>query len=223
MVKTRLLLCAIAVLALAAYDKVPAKADSLGLDFASTPPANFGPSTWNLGWSFTVVNSVTVVGLGNADILQNGFSPPGSDQQVGLWDSSGNLLASVQVTPTDPLDGANGGFWRFASIAPITLTAGQTYVVGGQGGAFYSGIVPVTVNPNITFGHDLYTFNGGANSPLVEPLKTEGYDSPGAASWFGGNVEFASVSPVPEPVGVASLLGLGGMGLVGLAWRRRRS
>jgi hypothetical protein len=44
-----------------------------------------------------------------------------------------------------------------------------------------------------------------------------------------GNIDFAidtvsaSTADVPEPSRIAGLLGLGGMGVIGLAWRRRRS
>ena len=46
-------------------------------------------SNWNLGWSFTANSNVDVVGLGNWD--GEIFS---RDQQIGLWNSTGNLLAS---------------------------------------------------------------------------------------------------------------------------------
>lgn len=192
----------------------------LGLDFANGAPYDYGYNSWNLGYSFTVNSPVTVIALGNVDLQQNGFGGNGP-QQVGLWDSSGNLLASTYVPTTGSEVGVNND-WLFNPITPVVLTPGQSYVVGGQGGADYAGETPVNVNPSITFTSDLYTFNGGASSPLVEPTSSEGFNSPSVAGWFGGNVEFAAV---PEPtiiMSIWSLLGTLGLGL-GLGWRRKRN
>ena len=165
---------------------VHAHAASLGLDFQAGA-SDYGISGWNLGWSFTANSNVAVVGLGN-------WAAPVSfpqDQQVGLWNSNGTLIASAYVTNADPLVGTAP--WRFASIAPVQLTAGQTYVVGGQGGADYTVISGPTVNPLITYITSLYTYNSGANSPLVEPLSPQ--SSP--YGWFGGNIELTS-TPLPS-------------------------
>ena len=144
-------------------------AAALGVEFAPRAP-DFGASSWNLGWSFTVKAPVTVIALGN----WAGGAPFAQDQQVGLWD-----------------------------------TVGQTYVVGGQGGADYTGTIPATFNTRIAYVADLFTLNGGANAPLVEPTSTESQPY----GWFGGNVEF-STGPVPEPASWAMmLLGLGALGM----------
>jgi hypothetical protein len=114
-----------------------------------------GESNWNLGWSFTANSNVDVVGLGNWD--GGDFF---EDQQIGLWNSTGNLLASDYVTGSEtPVGNAR---WVFESIAPVALIAGQTYVVGAQGGANFTGEVgPPTFDPRITYGTDLYTYLGG--------------------------------------------------------------
>jgi hypothetical protein len=82
--------------------------------------------------------------------------------------------------------------WLFSAITPVHLVAGQTYVVGGQGGAEYTGpIADATFDPRISLGVDLFSFqNGGANSPLIEPIRSE-ILGPNEASWFGGNIELA--------------------------------
>jgi hypothetical protein len=189
------------------------KASSLGVDFIGSPD-NFGDSVWNLGYEFQVNTDVTVTGLGNIDYGSVSSLP--QPQQVGLWDSSGTLLASAYVNSSS----TQIGNWAFTSIAPVALTAGDTYIVGGQGGADYAGITPVSVNPDITYLTDEYTSNGGANSPLVEPILTEGYTSPSEAGWFGGNVEFGTASTVPEP-GSFLLVG-SGLVLIGGYLRRKR-
>lgn len=76
------------------------------------------------------------------------------DQLVGLWDDQGDLLASTAVSNGDAAVGS--GSWKFHSIDGVSLVAGHTYVVGGQGGAYYTGGVPtVTIDPRITYGTDL--------------------------------------------------------------------
>ncbi len=190
------------------------KASTLGVDFTTTP-SNYGASVWNLGYEFEVVTDVTVTGLGNIDYgaLSNLPQP----QQVGLWNSTGTLLASTFVNSSS----TQIGNWAFTSITPVLLIAGDTYTVGGQGGEDYAGITPVSVDPHITYLTDEYTYIGsGANSPLEEPTSTEGYTSPSEAGWFGGNVEFGAVSTIPEP-GSFLLVG-SGVVLIGVYWRRKR-
>lgn len=193
-----------------------AKANSsLGVDFLSTP-TDFGESVWNLGFEFQANIAATVTALGNVDLTGTGYGQP---QQIGLWDASGNLLASTFVDNSDPLTST---YWRFNAITPVTLVAGAFYVVGGQGGADYAGETPVTVNPYITYISDLYTYNGStANTPLVEPTLSEGLTSPTSAGWFGGNIEFGAAA-VPEPSSVL-LLGMGAISMGAFSgWRRRK-
>ena len=181
---------------------------------AGTPAVNitggqdFGPSSWNLGFSFTANSNVDVIALGN----WAGAAFP-QDQQVGLWDSQGDLLASVYVTNSDTLVGTS----RFAAITPVALVAGQTYVVGAEGGADYTGEIPdaggtISFDPRISYVTDLYSYNDGANDPLVEPTETEDE----AYSWFGANFELG----VPEPT-TWSLM-LVGVGALGASLRSRR-
>lgn len=173
---------------------------------------DYGSSTWNLGWSFTVNTPTTVYGLGNIDINLDAFA--GTPQKVGLWDSTGTLLASVSVDNT----GLLVGDWRFESITPLDLTVGQSYVVGGQGGADYTGDTAVTVDSSITYTSDLYTITS-LSDPLTEPALTEGLTTPGNAGWFGANLLLTPATPTPEP-GTLALAGLGVAGF--LAARRRK-
>jgi len=170
----------------------------------NTPP-DYGASTWNLGFQFNVTSSITVYGLAN---FYDGVPFP-QDQQVGLWDSNGNLLASTYVSSTDPIQ----GFWQYSFLSvPVVLSAGS-YVVGGEGGADYSGVWnTVTMAPGTSYTTDLYTYNGGANTPLVEPTATEGVPY----GWFGGNA-VVSPSATPEPQSFLLL----GAPLVGLGILRR--
>ncbi len=189
-------------------------ADILGLDLATATPTDFGSSFWSLGWEFQANTTTIVDGLGTWDT--GSPSDLAGPQEVGLWDSSGNLLASALVTSSST---QIGSFWAFTLIAPVTLTAGDFYVVGAEGGADYTGIVPVTVAPQITYIEDLFTFNDGANSPLIEPQFSEGLTTTAAAGLFGGNI---LISTVPEPA-YYFLLCAGLTLLVGFYSLRRRA
>ena len=208
-------LTGLALLAVTLSAYAPAQAAvSLGVDFPAGSTDD-GASDWNLGWSFTANSNVEVVGLGN---WAGGSSFP-QVQQIGLWNSSGVLLASVYVTGSETPVGSAP--WVFELITPVELVAGQTYIVGAQSGADYTGAVPdATFDPSITFITDLYTYNGGANSPLVEPTDSEGYGAD-AAGWFGANIELSAGTTVPESSTWAMmLLGFAGLGFVG--YRRTR-
>lgn len=165
------------------------KADVPGTQLSSAP-FDFGASVWNLGFEFQANSNVTVTGLGNMDFgsLSNLAQP----QHVGLWSSSGNLLASAYVTSSS----TQINYFAFTPITPVALSAGSFYIVGAQGGADYAGIDPASVAPQIAYITDLYTYLGTANSPLAEPLSTENYTSASQAGWFGGNV---LLSATPEP------------------------
>jgi len=180
----------------------------LAIDFDASGATNYDTSIWNLGFSFTANEDLTVVALGN---WFGGDFP--QDQLVGLWDDQGNLLASTLVSNSDATVG--NGSWKFHSIGAVSLVRGHTYIVGGQGGAYYTGGIPtVTVDSRITYGTDLYV-NVNDGDPLTMPTATESYPH----GWFGGNVEFGTAA-VPEPASWALMLG--GFGLVGSAMRRRK-
>jgi hypothetical protein len=170
------------------------KADIPGVSIPGTP-TDLGPSFFNLGFEFLANTNVTVTALGNMDFgSPSNLSQP---QQVGLWNSSGLLLASAYVNSSSTqIDN-----FAFTPITPVTLFSGNDYIVGGQGGADYSGEEPIAVAPQITYVKDLYTYLGAAtDSPafgpltFAEPLTSEGLTTASYAGWFGGDVLLA-----PEP------------------------
>lgn len=164
---------------------------------------------WNLGYSFLVNSAVSVVSLGIWDAGRDGLR---NSHSVGLWSSSGTLLASTSVGPGAILDNN----FRYTNIAPIFLTVGQTYFVAGT----FNGPNddPWTVDPSILImapqiSYDSRRYQSG--SALVFPdlagSNTTGY--------WGGDVRISdTVVATPEPA-TMSLLALG---LVGVFAVRRR-
>jgi hypothetical protein len=77
-----------------------------------------------LGDVFTPASDMTLNSLGVFDYQDNGL---GETHAVGIFDKSGALLASTSVSAgtASPLD----DHFRYASIAPLKLTAGQTYTI----------------------------------------------------------------------------------------------
>ena len=162
-------------------------------------------SYWTLGWSFSVNSQIDVTALGVYDSGQDGLT---EDHAVGLWDASGNLLAST-IVPAG--GGTLDNYFMFVPINGVVLDPGN-YVVGArmEDEAYnpYSGTVPsVTTPPEITYLNGLYIKSGGLDFPTE--LSNGGY--------FGGDFQF---EPVPEP----SQIEFGALmliGATGYAIRRR--
>jgi Domain of unknown function (DUF4082)/PEP-CTERM motif len=179
----------------------------------SSPGAEYNGGSYTLGFEFSVNSAgLAIDKLGVYDNLGDGLA---SSAQIGLWDISGNLLTFVTI-------GAGLGtldnLFRFQSIIPYSLTAGQHYVVGafttdlasslgtGQGG---SG----TVDPNVTIYQDRFSnFNNAFSFADTSNNNVGG-------AWLGGNFTLTGTGAVPEPASWALMLT--GFGLVGGAMRRR--
>src|SRR5262245_3244578 len=122
----------ITILALLASTST-ARASAIPLvDIANDPTYSW---TWaedlTLGYSFSVASSTTFNALGVFNVIS--ASPATShtntaalnaSHQVGVWNSSGTLIATATVDPTDPTTTSQNtyGQWVYQTIAPITLT-----------------------------------------------------------------------------------------------------
>lgn len=155
-----------------------------------------------LGWGFTANEDINVTALGNFDSSQLGLN---GSFEIGLWESSGTLLASTTVSGnTGTLDGY---FW-YEDISIIQLIAGNDYVIAsyGLGSAvnvdFQS--VVTTVDSVITQNNGLFAFSNSLAFP------TQITDAP----YYAASFQYE----VPEPYALA----LFGLGLFGIGFARRR-
>jgi hypothetical protein len=191
-----------------------------GLGFqakANTLITNAGPgivnssgsdTTW--GYDFTVgLNPlmITSLGLWDGPNTSPGSTGDGFDSthEIGLWDISGNLLATttMQMGTVDPLIGE----FRYSSVlittnpGPVILSANTTYVLGAH---FISDSVSfdtfrrnlsgdqATFDPAVSAGDGRFSGGTGFNFPSGDA---------GPGSFVGPNAMFTSV-----PDGGASTL-----------------
>jgi len=181
------------------------RAQTQGIDFTS-PTIDFTNGQWSLGYEFSVAGSVTVDGLGMYDDQKNGFVDEA--HQVGLWTSSGTLLASAWVSSGNPLL----GWFRYATISAVTLGSGNYIVASTTGNDNYTwDPVGFTTAPGITYVGDRFVSSGSLAFPT---------NSSGVTGWFGGNVRLTDRNSVPDSSATLLMLA-GGLGIVA-ALRRRR-
>jgi hypothetical protein len=194
----------------------PARADYAALEFKNTV-VDYTNGNWSLGWRFTVTDTVVASALGFYDDKGDGFK---SSHAVGIFKDAGTLIGWTTVTNADPLD----GHFRYHSIPGLLLQAGQTYRIAGTTGSDNYTWWPTgaSTDPRVKYLNDVYTYSNS----LVYPVETVGYTDLNAAGWFGPDFKLAGGASIqggstPEP-GSLTLLGLGALGLGGIAWRRRR-
>lgn len=177
------------------------------------------PGGNNLGYEFTV-------GMTPLNVTALGFWGAGSalytDHQIGLWDTSGGLLATV-LLPMGASRAPGSSFVFQALASPVLLSANTNYVLTALYPDFadgYSYNIYPGEHPTMT-GATLVGTRTGTPSPSATfyfppTVVTNG------AMWVGPNMTFTPVTAVPEPstyaVGAITLASL----VVGLKIRRRR-
>jgi hypothetical protein len=166
------------------------------------------------GYSFTL-------GGADASLTQLGVWDQGNDglaegHSVGLWTSTGTLLASA-IVPSGTSASLYNGF-RYIGVAPVSLSAGTTYVLGLYDDAVNTD--QITFRQTVTLGNDI--------ASIGAPLLLDGADLAFPTTPIGGNAEgffgpdaMLSVSAVPEP-STWVLAGMGGLGCL-LRFRRRKA
>jgi Domain of unknown function (DUF4082)/PEP-CTERM motif len=185
-----------------------ARADTAGISFTAPGTSlNNGQGPYSLGFVFTATSAFAVDALGYYD--NGGLTDV---HQVGLYNSSGTLLASATVDGS----GAQMGFFNYTLISDVDLVAGQTYQVVGTSGnvdPYAYDTVGFSTASNITFGENIYTVS---NTLAFGTISVSGVSN----GWFGPNFEEAST--VPEPSTLA-LFGTGLLSACGLVRRRLQS
>ena len=196
-------------------------AGQLALDFTGGQTyfaSNDNISPYTVGWKFSTSQTMDVSGLGFWDQSNHTL---GYSHDVGLWSSSGSLLASTTITATStPVSSVGQGQWLFNEITRVTLLPGIYYVGASYGSNdnkddYAFEVTNIQTAPGVTY----ISGKGGLGSGLTFPT----LDNPPYSinSYFGANLEFSPPNTVPEPTSFA-LLGLGGIGMAIGAYRRRR-
>ena len=208
-----------------------------------TPNTTLGNQVWNngtggnLAQEFTPNQNILVTALGAFDSGLDGFGA--ANITVAIYNSVGTTLASQTFTGTttgtagtlgNAADG-NSSAYRFLSVSPITLYAGQTYaiVASGLGSTLNpdynsgGGATLITANTGgglLSFGNDYYSTLGGP----VYPNGGMALGGSQAGLYGAGTFNFTSLTPVPEvdtfAIAAVSMLGLVFIGR-NLAPRRR--
>ncbi|HLW77491.1 MAG TPA: hypothetical protein VKS01_10905 [Bryobacteraceae bacterium] len=174
---------------------------------------------FSLGVEFTVNDSqpLFVFGLGIWDPSGNALA---SDHEIGLWDvTAGNIMVDDATVTAGTTNGGTPGF-LFVSVPQTLLNNGDTY----QLATYYtnspntdtlfnccSGSAP-TNDPNFTGLVGVFTASNTVGS-LSEPNGTAGH------AYVGPNMQFG---PAPEPGTGTLLLSVAVLGGCIRAMRRRR-
>ncbi|MCA9734354.1 MAG: T9SS type A sorting domain-containing protein [Deferribacteres bacterium] len=194
----RMLFAAIFTLAsalpLTAADNVPAFTLGNVTDFPASNSHGISTPTSNIiydatfGWSFTVgAGDVVVSALGIYDSGEDGLF---TSHEVGIWTSAGVLVASISIPSGTSATLISG--CRYVNITPVTLQAGQTYVIGAYYPPIYATdphqgdqIIISNTNTNEIFFSTPITWGNARQSSLfdygVSPLTfpdivNNGYD-----------------------------------------------
>ena len=164
---------------------------------------------------FTLGYQFTTSVLFDVNALAYWIDGRGNNHQVGLWNSTGTLLASTTVLNTDPIQ----GHFQYHSIPTITLVPG-TYTIGGEflgrGDPFPYQATGVVTASGFIWVTDEQLFGSGLNYPTLST--GGGYGQNGI---LAANFSIASTDPVPEPSTIL-LLTTGLLGLLGYGRRWKK-
>ena len=168
-------LAALAIIVAALFSTTATRGAPLAVDFSGATV--FANGTFNnLGWSFRVTSSITIDGLGIFDLGAPGLN---IQHQVGIWDSSNNLLVQTTVFngATAVASASSLGRWLLEDIAALTLAPGDfiigAFYVNNDFDFFAARATGLTVDSHLTYGapraSDGASFDIPGVSVLVPP------------------------------------------------------
>lgn len=165
--------------------------DVVGYRFEVTAPLEVAMlGVWNADSTDaqTFLQEADALGVGNS----NSIDALSSSHQVGIWDASQTLIASVTV---DPGTGSVIGDWTYAAITPVTLMPGQVYTAGAlytvdDNDSYISSASSAITDPNVVWINAVYPFE--LELGFVFPTEDS---APSSVGRFGPNFTF-SVVPV---------------------------
>jgi hypothetical protein len=215
---TRLpLRCVVAFLIAGFASTSPADADQPAVTVSNITTGGSGPDSV-YGWSFTPLVDIEITALGVFDTYQNGLYEP---HPVGLWSMSNTSEALVTATIPAGTAASREGYFRYMPVTRTLLSKGGTYVLGAyylridlmkDDWTVYDDGATVQVDPLIVPGtRRAKNYTGGLQFPTTVDSNRHFELGPG----------FKFVA-VPEP-STFVLLGMGAVGLLGFAWRRRKT
>jgi hypothetical protein len=188
---------------------------TLAIDFTVNPGFNYhDANSYSMGWEFDVNQPIIVTSLGFYDYQQDGLA---ESHAVGIYNASGDLLVSGTVNPGDPLT----GWFRFHSVTPTLLPAGDAYFIAAVTGNedFCYNQKGIQEGPEIAFiiARIYYDYPYSTDT-LLFPVNANHIDSP---AYFGPNFQYVN-DPPPSHAPVPATLLLLGSGLLGLGGLRKK-
>jgi len=188
---------------------------------ATTAFTNAGDNGFagTVGFDFTPTTNESVTSLGYFNF--NGTATAGAGlknaHSVGLYDPTGNLLASTIIAAGSVgTSDTNGSVFVYNSVTPVTLTSGLKYTLFGTtgtspGDGFVENATGTIYN-GINYNQNQYNVSTTLSGTRSN-TGTLNFQGPG---YFGPNAIIASAA-VPEAsssIGLGVLLALGGMALI---------
>jgi len=187
------------------------------IDFISSYSYDWDGNTYTLAYDFNVSDTITIDALGILDIGGDGLS---DSHEIGLWTTSGTLLATTTVTTSSTLadPSASGlGNYIYEPIDTLVLGAGDYRI-----GAFYpsgSSDMVVYQATGVFSNHSSVTFlnNHWFDTSGSFTFPTDANEETTIRQYFGPAAHISSV-PIPATVW---LFGSGLLGLIGISRNRK--
>ena len=163
---------------------VPSGGSFLGsipaIDFTAGTGGCGGNNSQSVGWSFDVVNTVSVDHMAWFDDGLDGLE---IEHEVAIWAPGGSMVAGTNVTIPAGVAAALDGHWRVVPISPVTLPPGAGYIVGGYNG-FHAECLTMniaqTVHPDLNYIDATFSpLGAGLAAPTNFSIASSGFYGPG--------------------------------------------